>query len=51
MKNILISEPKIEKIKIYTRIFFGKDFVSFFIYSNIILYFIYMLSKIIDKYI
>lgn len=52
MKNTIeITEPKFEKVKLYVRIFFGKDIVSFFFYMNIILYFIWMLTKIFDKYL
>jgi len=51
MKNyISISEPKVQKIKYWGKLFFYDSVVVLFLKINIIIYFIYMLDKILGKY-
>ena len=47
---ISISEPKVQKIKYWLKMFFYDSVVTLFLKVNIILYFIYMLDKVLWKY-
>lgn len=51
MKFQWIPEPVKETIKYHTRLFFNKSYVAFFINANIVLYFIYMIEKILKPYV